>query len=196
MAFRLSSVSADDTSLALLETFGGSYTLGSLGESSLTAYGMRSDRGEEFSLLVPAQLPFSLMRATAFQDGAAFGYGYGDEMGTTPIQVVNAVHRDFCGELCQGGTYAWIVGYLLGCLTMLAENDRRLALVGMAHLCFLVASVPDCAHVAFSQALSDVEMVHNALVRVFRGRVRVFREQGVDWLQAQFQALSVFNGLP
>ena len=140
-------------------------------------------------MLVPLRLPGSLYEALAFENGAAIGYKYGDGMGETPIQVVNRVYRDFCDELRRGGTYPWIVGYLLGCFTACIEQDRQLALVGMAHVCFLVSRLPDCTSAAFHRALSQIETFHNAVVRAYRAQVRTLREQGMSSAEAWQSAL-------
>ncbi len=189
------------SSSSVLAHCGVSYALGPIDESSLVRVAMRSERGFDFVLVVPglADLPVSLSHALAFCEGAAAGYDYGDGFAETPVQVANAVYRDFAVELHRGGTYSWIVGFILGCLAALAEEDRQLALVGMAHLCFLVAHVPDRSRPLFSHLLHDVSHLHNAVLRVYRGRVRALKERGMAIEEAWRAALvgrGVSNGKP
>ncbi len=88
------------------------------------------------------------------------------------------------------------MGFLLGSLMILAEEDRQLALVGMAHVCFLVSLVPGRAHTGFKRMLSEAGVVHDVVVRVYRASVRVLKEQGVCVSEARRLALSASNGKP
>lgn len=177
-------------SQSILATFGVSYALSPMDEFFLAPMEMQSANGEYFSLLVPVHLPVSSFDALAFQKGAVIGYECREEMGETPVQVVNLVYRGFQGDLSAGGVYAWNVGFLLGCLSALAEVNCQLALVGIAHLCFLVSSMPNCSTAAFRRALIHVGTLHDAVVQTYRARVRAFREQGMGFEEAWQLALS------
>src|SRR5258708_3179610 len=189
------------SSSAVLAHCGVSYALGPVNESSVGRVAMRSEGGFDFVLgvLGAADLPLSLFHASAFHEGAAIGYEWSEGLDGTPVQLANTIYRDFLAELHRGGTYSWVVGFLLGGLSALAEEDRQLAFVGMAHLCFLVAHTPDRSSPAFFRLLHEVGHLHNAVLRVYRGRVQALKERGTAIEEAWRAALVVgcgSNGKP
>jgi len=175
--------------------------VGPVDESSVVRVAMRSEGGFDFVLVVPgpADLPASLVHASAFHEGAAIRYDWSEGLDGTPVQLANTIYRDFRAELHRGGSYSWVVGFLLGGLAALAEENRQLALVGMAHLCFLVAHVPDRSSPAFFRLLREVDCLHGAVLRAYRGRVRALKERGMAIEEAWRAALvggCVSNGKP
>ena len=76
---------------------------------------------------------------------------------------------------------------MLGDLAWLAETERTLALVGLAHLCFLLPFLslwldspfwPPCS-------LHRAHFPHTQALRAYRAQVRTYREQGKSFAQAQ-----------
>src|SRR5260370_7084497 len=84
----------------------------------------------------------------------------------------------------------WQVGWLLRDLTRLAETDRLLAHVGMAHLCFLLAHfAPERPSDWPGYQLYHIYTLHDRTVKDYRSRVRVYREQGKSYDESQHLAL-------
>lgn len=133
------------TSSSVLARCGTSYAPGPLAETSLVEVPMQSISGDDFRLLVPgpAHLPVSLVDAEAFREGACAGYAYGAEWVRmkTAVAVANLVCWSLFWNISHGESYEWTVGLTLGGFALLAEEDRQLALVGIAHLCFLARLV-------------------------------------------------------
>src|SRR5579875_1843512 len=152
-----------------------------------------------FSLLVPGPslvLP-SLLADLDFQRGATFGYWSGDldaeleEYGVaSPAKVANWVAFTFFDDLLREASCAWTVGYLLGSLTCLAETDQTLALVGIAHLCYVLALVPALSLSVPFGVLHDAQFAHDQVIRAYREQVRVLRAQGMDFVPASRAALA------
>lgn len=172
-----------------------SYALGPLDESSLIESVTRSKCGENVRVWVPdpAHLPPALVEAEAFSEALSAGLMW-EDWGETPASVANWVCGGFTWDLSHGGSYEWIVGWILGSLAVLAQEDWQLARVGMAHLCFLVSLVPSRSHIGFHAALREARGVHGAVVKAYRSRVRALKEQGVGISQAWRLALSSSNG--
>jgi hypothetical protein len=85
---------------------------------------------------------------------------------------------------------AWIVGWLLGDLAQLAERERTLALVGIAHLCFLLPFLSLDTLCWPPYSLSRASFPHAEALRAYRKGVRTYREQGKSFAEAQRLALA------
>lgn len=169
-----------------------SYSLGLLDESTLVEVTMQSEYGPDFGLLVPgfADFPMHLSEQTAFHDGAGAGYYLGEHLGETPLQVANTIYRIFSDDFEIGDAFTWIVGYLLGCLAVLAQQDRQLALVGMAHLCFLISCISEPSSFLLSHALGLADILHREVLQAYRAQVQVLKAQGFCLEEAWWAALS------
>lgn len=75
---------------------------------------------------------------------------------------------------------AWIVGWVLGSLARLAETERTLALVGVAHLGFLLPFLALDAPFWPPCGLCRARFPHTEALRAYRVRVRTYREQQAD----------------
>ena len=99
------------------------------------------------------QVPRSILNDPAFRDGHEWNVATEDEQDeekewiTMVTRVVNHIHTClteacFCRDVDTSEIVwdflPWQVGWLLRDLTRLAEIDRTLASVGIAHLCFLL----------------------------------------------------------
>lgn len=75
-------------------------------------------------------------------------------------------------------------------MTRLAETDRILALVGMAHLCFLLPLLTQERPSDWPRSEPyHARILHDRAVKTYRARVRVCREQGKSFDEAQRLAL-------
>ena len=174
------------------------YWLAPLDGSTLVDMSIVPEEGEEFVLWVPQPISArsALVQAAHFQEGAGYGYYEVQEWGVTPVMVANRVWQAFSRDLLHGGSYEWVVGSILGGLTRLMQEDHQLALVGMAHVCWLVSVVPGRMHREFYQALEEAGEVHTIVMKAYRERVRALKEQGVVVAEAWRLALSGPNGKP
>jgi hypothetical protein len=87
-------------------------------------------------------------------------------------------------------TSAWTVGFLLGDLAQLVETERTLALVGIAHLCFLLSCIPhDTSSCDRHRHLAGISAMHNQTIWAYRARVRLYRGEGKGFQDAQRLAL-------
>jgi hypothetical protein len=175
-----------------------SYMIGPLDPAQFTILQAHLETGEEYSLLVPIHLPLALFIDPLFKDGYECGYLEGDvtEEWSVPRLVnwtYNSFNEEFYSELAwdELGLHlpAWTVGWILGSLAQLAETDCILALVGLAHLCFLLPLLtldstywPPCN-------LRRADFLHRLALRSYREQVRIYREQDKSFADAQLLAL-------
>ncbi len=176
-----------------------SYAIGPINLAQLISLPAHFSTGEECSLLVPVHLPPSLLTDPACQGGYEWGYLEGelDEEWSVP-RIVNWTYNTLHDELWDKEAWetlgahvsAWIVGWLLGSLARLAETERTLALVGMAHLCFLLPFLSLDAPSWPPRGLYRAHFPHTEVLRAYRGCVRTYREQGKSFTEAQRLALA------
>ena len=176
-----------------------SYRLGLIDPSTLAPMTVDPLDAPCFKLLVPgpADLPTSLLIDPEFRLGAIVGYYAADleaELEAlsvfSPLSVTNWIWKDFYWNITHDYSRAWLVGYLLGTLTSLAEVNRALALVGIAHLSFLLALVPPVAGYQLYRALNDARCLHSNALGAYRFAVRAYKEAGCDLSHAQRFALT------
>lgn len=147
-----------------------------------------------FKLLVPGphSLPTSLLIDPDFQEGAIYGY-LNDDPGETPAGVANWVWKEFYRTMRDdANARGWCVGWILGALSRLAETHRALALVGIAHLAFVLSLVPSLPEPSIFPALCDAHFYHNELIRAFRSEVRNYKASGLTFSDASYAALANF----
>lgn len=85
----------------------------------------------------------------------------------------------------------WQVGWLLRDLTRLAETDRLLAYTGLAHLCFLLPLLTQSRPTDWPRREPyHAYILHDRAVKAYRARVRLYREQGKSYDEAQRLALA------
>ena len=180
---------------ALSASQASSYAIGPVDPVQLTALHAHLSTGEEYSLLVPVHLPPSILTHPMFKDGYEWGYTEGapeEEEWTVP-KLVNEVYH-ILAELCdedEPDFCPWTLGFLLGELASLAETDRTLALTGLAHYCFLLPFFLLDGTLSWPlYRIFQAGYLHNRVLRTYRARVRVWREQGMSFAQAQRLALT------
>ena len=79
---------------------------------------------------------------------------------------------------------AWIVGWMLGSLAKLAETERMLALIGVAHLCFLLPFLSLVTLAYPPYGLYRAHFPHTEALRAYRRCVRGHREKGKSFAEA------------
>lgn len=181
-----------------------SYAIGPIDPVQLITTHAPLSTGEACPLLTPARLPLWIRNDSAFRDGYEQNY-YSEEEEEeeeewTVSQLVNLLYTKLRGD-CYSKLEAlfgevrpdfgpWEVGWLLRDLTRLAETNRILALTGIAHLCFLVSFLPQDPPTSWPPTgLIRARWPHTDALKAYRARVRVYREQGKDYQEAQRLAL-------
>lgn len=155
------------------------------------------------TLLVPKRLPLWVLNHPGFHDGYEQNVFTEEEeeeheWSTVP-HMVNLLYAKLLGEGFEDWSSGevepdfgvWEIGWLLRDFTRLAQTDPIFALTGLAHLCFLISFLP-LQPPAFWPPLGLVQArsQHNAAVKAYRARVRIYREQGKSYGKAQRLALS------
>jgi len=176
-----------------------SYTIGPVDSMQITTLHAHLSNGEECALLVPVHLLPSILTDALFKEGYEWGYLEGelDEDWSVP-RIVNWTYYSLSNELWDQEAWetlgphvpTWIVGWLLGSLARLAETERMLALVGLAHLCFLLPFLSLDAPSWPPYGLYHAHFPHAEVLRAYRRRVRGYREQGKSFAEAQRLALT------
>ena len=177
------------------------YAIGPIDPAQVTPLQAHLSSGEECSLLVPIHLPAFILTDQRFKEGYEWGYLDGElEAQWSVPHLVNWTFNTLSQELWDERAWeelglhlpAWIVGWVLGDLARLAETERTLALVGLAHLCFLLPFLsllldspfwPPCS-------LQRAHFPHTQALRTYRAQVRTYREQGKSFAEAQRLALA------
>jgi hypothetical protein len=84
----------------------------------------------------------------------------------------------------------WTLGFFLGELASIAEQDRMLALTGLAHYCFLFPLITQKRPSDWPRYEPyHAYFLHRRTMKAYRGRVRGYREQGKSYDEAQRLAL-------
>jgi hypothetical protein len=182
-----------------------SYAIGPIDPAQIITLHLHLSDGDECSLLIPVHLPRLILDDPAFRDGYEWNYlteeeGEDKEWTGSVMQVVNHIYRSLAdprlyrnidtGEV-EPDFLPWETGWLLRDLTRLAEMDRTLAYVGVAHLCFLLALFTQAcpSFLLYRNASYRADSLHTRAVKAYRARVRTYREQGKSFQEAQRLAL-------
>ncbi|HEU5228226.1 MAG TPA: hypothetical protein VFU49_10490 [Ktedonobacteraceae bacterium] len=182
-----------------------SYAIGPLAPEQIVRLEAPLPDGEVCSLLVPVALPRSILDHPAFRNG----YQWGDlnqdddeepeEWTYSVPRLVNFIYMSLAHTRLSSRSeesdemwndLSWEVGWLLRELTILAERDATLAAVGMAHLCFLLPLLVPPLPPSWS---FDACLLHDRAVKAYRVRVRLYREQGKSYEEAQRLALVILS---
>jgi hypothetical protein len=180
-----------------------SYAIGPIHPSHLIIMYAHCSNREECPLLIPKALPLWILTHPEFRDGYEQNYFTEEgednkEWKQTPPHMANLIYSKLCGEgfadFASGKVDpnfgVWEIGYLLRDFTRLADIDQTLALTGMAHLCFLLSFLPPKPPRCWPPAgLVQARRSHNDAIKAYRARVRVQREQGKSFDEAQRLAL-------
>jgi hypothetical protein len=180
-----------------------SYEIGPLDPTQITTMHLPLSSGGTCPLLVPVRVPRSLLITPDFRDGYTYNYlteeDEEEEWTSSVPRLVNylyktltdtRLYRDLETDEVLPDFLPWQVGWVLRDLTRLTETNDTFALVGMAHLCFLLPLLTQerpsdwpCAETYCAGCL------HDRAVKAYRARVRFHREQGKTYDEAQRFAL-------
>jgi len=182
-----------------------SYAIGPIDPTQLLTMHAPLSDGEECTLLMPLHLPLLILNDPAFRDGYEYNYlseeeGDEEEEWTTSVtRLVNHIYKSltddrFYRDLDTGKALQdflpWQVGWLLRDLTRLAETERTLAYVGIAHLRFVLPLLTQERPANWPRYEPyHSHILHDRVVKAFRARMRVYREQGKSYNEAQRLAL-------
>jgi hypothetical protein len=182
-----------------------SYAIGPIDSAQVITTHAHLSTGDECSLLVPVHLPRPILDDPAFRDGYEYNYlteeegDEGEEWTASVARLVNHIYssltdtrlyRNFDTDEVTSDFLPWQVGWLLRDLTRLAETGRTLAYVGIGHLCFLLPLLTQNRPVNLPcYEPHHADILHTRAVKAYRGRVRVYREQGKSFAEAQRLAL-------
>jgi hypothetical protein len=178
----------------------GSYAIGPHDPARVTILPVHLSSGAECSLLVPVLLPPSLLYDPQFTEGYEAGYLSPDAEAEWSVpQIVNWTYHFIQRELHFEEAWEdfglhlpdWIVGCVLGDLAGLAETERTLALVGVAHLSFLLPFLSLDSRFWPPVNLYRADFPHRLALHDYRARVRSYREQGKSCEEAQRLALLI-----
>jgi hypothetical protein len=172
-----------------------SYIVGPIDPTQIITLYAQLSTGDAYSLLVPTQLPSSLLAHPTFKDGCEWGYleGIPQEEQWTFLHVLNEVYarlREMRDDAEQD-FLPWTLGFLLGELASLAVQDRTLALTGLAHYGFLLPLFTrkrpaDWPH----REPYHPYYRHRYVMKAYRQRIRMYKEQGKSFEEAQRLALA------
>lgn len=171
------------------------YAIGPIDPTQLHTLHAHLACGAEIALLVPTQITSTILNDPQCKEGYEAGYLNGElEDPSTIAQLVNQIYAIVSIELRDNwcvSTYAWTVGYVLGALASLAESERTLACVGLAHLCFLLSSLSSRLSPEKTKEvlLMNLWGPHCDAVKAYRERLRSYRLQGKGFEEAQQLAL-------
>ncbi len=121
------------------------------------------------------------------------------EWTSSVTRLVNHIYKSLTDDRCYRdldtgealqGFLPWQVGWLLRDLTRLAETDRTLACVGIAHLRFVLSLLTQDRPANWPRYEPyHSHILHDHAVRAFRARMHVYREQSKSYDEAQRLAL-------
>lgn len=177
-----------------------SYVIGPIDPAQIITMHAQLSTGDECVLLVPVQLPPSILTHLAFKEGYECGYLEGnqqEEVWTFP-KVLNEIYaelREGHNDADPADAVPWTLGFLLGELASLAEQDQTLALTGLAHFAFLI---PLFAHKRPAdwprREPYHPYYRHRHVMKVYRERIRAYKEQGKSFDEAQRLAVAKREG--
>jgi len=171
-----------------------SYAIGPIDSAQITSLHAHLSNGEECLLLVPVHLPPSILAHPVFKEGYEWGYleSHAEEEKWTVPKLMNELYQNLA-DLChkhEPDFYPWTLGFVLGELANVAERDKTLALTGLAHYCFLLPLLTQERPPSWPRYEPyHAGTLHDRAVKAYRVRVRVYREQGKSFAEAQHLAL-------
>ena len=176
-----------------------SYALGPVDPSRVGWMGVTLSNGSQGRFLLPDEklLPASILAEPRFALGLVEGLEGADafDWDVDPLTFALLANRVF-GSLWREftyGSYDWAIGWLLGTLSVLAEDDCLMALVGVSYLCYLISVVPPLTGSPLARALENADHANDEIVRAYRDRLRSLRDRGVPGPVAQRLALNGYK---
>lgn len=154
---------------------------------------VRLSTGETIAFFLPPSVSLAILMHPIFQEGYEWGYTETDpeEEAYTVPKLLNEIFAmlDELRFIEEPDFGPWTVGFVLGELARLAEQDRLLALTGLAHYCFVLSFLPTGNWGYPFLHLMWARDFHTTAMKAYRARVRVYRGQGKSCIEAQRLAL-------
>lgn len=173
------------------------YVVGPLDSTQVTTCSVRLSDSEASSVLVPAHLSSSWIMNRAFAEGCEEGatleddYLHDGEEWSIP-GLLNLIYRNLM-DLYRYDTDPdigpWTLGFVCSFLTRVAERDRTLALTGLAHVCSLLSFLSPAPFPLAYAGLARADSYHMKVLRAYRAQVRLYRNEGKSFAEAQRLAL-------
>jgi hypothetical protein len=185
-----------------------SYQLGPLHPSLLSWSMIFLSNGSVGHFLYPDEslLPDGMLTDPRFLEGVVFGLETAhfvlDDFFSNFAILANRLFHSLNRELCSPENYVWAVGFHLGALSVLAEDefeveeDYLMASVGVHHLCYLVSIIPPLPRLELFAALDEADHVNDRVVRAYRDRLRSLRQAGMHGPEVQRLALHGYISEP
>ena len=172
-----------------------SYAVGPIDPTCLTSLHTHLSTGDECCLLIPVQLPPALHTHPVFKEAYECAYleSYAGEEEWSIPKLLNTLYRelnDLQRYAKEPDVYPWTVGFMLGVLALIAEQDRTLALTGLAHYCFVLPLMTLARPSSWPRREPyNAFLFHQRAVKKYRVRVHTYQEQGKSFDEAQSLAL-------
>lgn len=186
-----------DTPFASSPSLPHPYVVGPLDAAQVTTCSVRLPDSEAISILVPAHLSPSWFTPRAFAEGCEEGatleddYLHEGEEWSVPA-LLNLVYRNMM-DLYRYATDPhigpWTLGFVCSFLTRIAQRDRTLALTGLAHVCYLLSFLSPAPLPLAYAGLACADSFHMEVLKAYRAQVRLYRNAGKSFAEAQRLAL-------
>jgi hypothetical protein len=171
-----------------------SYIIGPIDPAKLITVQVQLTNGETLSCHIPPTIPLLVLMHPMFREGCEWGYTETDleEVVYTYPKLLNDIFRMLSGLrfMEEADFCPWTIGFILGELARLAEADDLLALTGLAHYCFILSFLSPGSWGYFFLRLSWAHEFHQLGMKEYRARIRVYKEQGKSFAEAQRLALA------
>lgn len=171
-----------------------SYVVGPIDPTTLIPVRVRLSTGETIACSIPPFIPLAILRHPWFREGCEWGYNETDleEEAYTFPKLLNEVYGmlDELRYEPRSDFGPWTIGFVLGELARLAEQDRLLALTGLAHYCFVLSFLSPGSWSYPFLRLIWARDPHIQAMKAYRARIRMYREQGKSFEEAQRLALA------
>jgi len=157
-----------------------SYTVGPIDPEILVPVRVRLSTGETIACSIPPSVPLAILMHPFFQEGCEWSYNETDleEEAYTVPKLLNEVYGmlDELRFIEEPDFGLWTIGFVLGELARLAEQDRLLALTGLVHYCYILSFLsPGNWGYPFLR-LMWARDPHTQAMKAYRERVRGYRE--------------------
>lgn len=171
-----------------------SYTVGpTVDLAKLIPIQVQLSSGKTLSSFIPPTIPLSILIHPIFREGCEWGYTetYPEEEAYTFPKLLNEISRFLSDlrDIDEPEFCPWTIGFTLGELARLAEEDGLLALTGLTHFCYLLSFLsPGSWGYPFSR-LGWAQGFHQTAMQDYRARIRMHRQTGKSFAEAQRCAL-------
>ena len=171
-----------------------SYAVGPmLDPTNLIPIQVQLSSGQTLSCAIPPTIPLAVLMHPFFRDGCEWGYTETDleEQAYSFPKLLNEICQ-FLNEMRdinEPEFCPWTMGFTLGTLVRVAEEDCLLALTGLSHFCFLLSFLSPGSWGYPFMRLAWASQFHLQAMKDYRARIRMYREVDKSFEEAQRLAL-------